>query len=498
MSDAAIVESGRGPARGLVALPLALGLVIAADLLLYGAEAGINLALLGALCVLAMALRNPSRLPSALSALGLVVAFFALLSLIEAPSLAGIAIAAVGIGFAALCFSGLLPREPDHIPETLLRYAVVAPVLLAADTSKVARAGALNRVGRNLGRGILVWLVPVGFALVFLWLFASANPLIEQVLRAITPQPGVLVFEPLRYIFWVLAAIVAWPLLQPHLMPGAAVATTTTDAPSKPAGLLFGEAAILRSLILFNLLFAVQSVLDLTYLWGGLGLPDGMTYADYAHRGAFPLIATALLAAVFVLAAMRRGGPGEGNARIRTLIYMWIGQNVLLCVSSILRLELYVGVYALTPIRLAALVWMGLVAVGLVLILLRILWRRTNRWLIATNLLALTLTLYGWSAFDVDAFIAHFNVEHSREFGGEAEPLHASYLTSLGPSAIPAIDAYLAQPAGNDYDRNQMRNERNSMAVAVLDGPADWRSWTWRWQRLFDYLLAHPTAPREQ
>ena len=494
MSDAAIA-GGREPARGLIAFPLVLGLVVAADLLLYGPAAGLNVALLGGLGVLAMVLCNLSRLPSTALAIGLAAGLLALLPLIEAPSIAGVAVAAVGLGFAALCFSGQLPKEPDHIPEALLRFAVAAPALLAADTSQVARAGALGRAGRNLGRGVLVWLVPVGFALVFLWLFASANPLIEQVLRAITPQPGVLAFEPLRYIFWVVAAIVAWPLLRPRMLPGLAITPAAAGAAPKPSGLLFGEAAILRSLILFNLLFAVQSVLDLTYLWGGLGLPDGMTYADYAHRGAFPLIATALLAAVFVLAAMRRSGPGEGNARIRALIYLWIGQNVLLCVSSILRLELYVGVYALTPIRLAALVWMGLVAVGLVLILLRILWRRTNRWLVATNLLALTLTLYGWAAFDVDAFIARFNVEHSREFGGEAEPLHASYLTSLGPSAIPAIDTYLAQPEGNEYDRSQLRNERNTMAIKVLTQPADWRSWSWRSQRLVDYLLINPTAP---
>ena len=60
-----------------------------------------------------------------------------------------------------------------------------------------------------------------------------------------------------------------------------------------------------RSLILFNALFALQTGLDLAYLWGGANLPDGMSHAEYAHRGAYPLIATALLAAGFVLIAMR-------------------------------------------------------------------------------------------------------------------------------------------------------------------------------------------------
>ena len=73
----------------------------------------------------------------------------------------------------------------------------------------------------------------------------------------------------------------------------------------------FGVATILRSLILFNLLFAVQTVLDMIYLWGNVTLPADISYASYAHRGAYPLILTALLAAGFVLAAMKPGGPAE-------------------------------------------------------------------------------------------------------------------------------------------------------------------------------------------
>ena len=41
--------------------------------------------------------------------------------------------------------------------------------------------------------------------------------------------------------------------------------------------------------------------------------PTASTYAAYAHRGAYPLIATALLAAGFVLVAMRPGGPAENR-----------------------------------------------------------------------------------------------------------------------------------------------------------------------------------------
>src|SRR6202035_4249303 len=151
----------------------------------------------------------------------------------------------------------------------------------------------------------------------------------------------------------------------------------------------------LRSLILFNALFALQSGLDLTYLWGGASLPDGLNHAEYAHRGAYLLIATALLAAGFVLIAMRPGGPSEQSGLIRPLVLAWIGQNILLVISSIFRLDLYVATFSLTYLRLAALVWMILVAVGLLLILIQIVWHKTHYWLVTANAAALAIMLYG-------------------------------------------------------------------------------------------------------
>ena len=155
-------------------------------------------------------------------------------------------------------------------------------------------------------------------------------------------------------------------------------------------------------------------------------------HAEYAHRGAYPLIVTALLAAAFVLAAMRKGGAGERSALIRGLVYLWIAQNVLLVVSSMLRLELYVEEYTLTGLRLAAGLWMGLVAIGLVLIVARIVLGRSNGWLVASNLVALGVTLFGVSAVDTNAMIAWYNVAHSREMGGKGLPLDTGLMGELG------------------------------------------------------------------
>jgi hypothetical protein len=273
---------------------------------------------------------------------------------------------------------------------------------------------------------------------------------------------------------------------------------------------LFGKAAILRSLILFNVLFAVQTVMDIAYLWGGIALPEGMSYASYAHRGAYPLIVTALLAAAFVILATRPGSEAERSPLIRNLVFLWIGQNVLLVISSILRLDLYVEVYSLTYWRVAAFVWMLLVAAGLVLIVVRIITGRSNAWLVGMNLGSLALALYVCAFINFPSLIATYNVQHSKAATGTGIALDLNYLMGLGAHAIPAFDSYVALP-GADLDRIQWwgnthvhlgqswNGRRNELAKAHLNRMNDWRAWTyqgWRLARYLDDKAGIPTAPR--
>jgi hypothetical protein len=287
-------------------------------------------------------------------------------------------------------------------------------------------------------------------------------------------------------------AAVVWALLRPRLKRRFArwqAGRAFMIVPTKNSPL--GHASLLRSLLLFNALFAVQTLLDLVYLWGGADLPDHMSHAEYAHRGAYPLIATALLAAGFVLLAMRPDGPGDKSPLIRGLVYAWIGQNILLCLSSMLRLELYVEAYSLTELRVAAGLWMGIVAVGLALILLRIVLRRSNEWLIATNLASLIAILYLSAFIDLPAFIARFNVAHSQEISQEGPPLDIDYLSSLGLSAIPALDLYLLKLPTHLIDqRSQAVTVRYYLARNFEMRRRDWRSWTFRSARLDNYLLS--------
>ena len=51
---------------------------------------------------------------------------------------------------------------------------------------------------------------------------------------------------------------------------------------------------------------------------------------------------------------MRPGSAAERSPLMRALVFLWVGQNVLLVVSAILRLDLYIATYLLTYWRVAA------------------------------------------------------------------------------------------------------------------------------------------------
>jgi hypothetical protein len=341
---------------------------------------------------------------------------------------------------------------------------------------------------------LVAWIVPLGVFAVFLTLFATANPLIEHRLMQIDLR---VLFEFLacwRMFFWILIVCAIWPLIYRRIkyQPARQPQPGTTVIAIEPSDLdhLLGEKAISRSLILFNALFALQTGLDLTYLWGGANLPDGMSHAEYAHRGAYPLIVTALLAAGFVLVAMRPNGPAEHSRLIRPLVLLWTAQNVLLVVSSIFRLDLYVAAFSLTYLRLAAFIWMVLVAAGLVLMLIQIVLQKPNSWLITANAISLALVLYACCFINTPWLVASYNVEHSYQIGGTGPNLDLKYLGSLGPQAEPALRPHVKEMPALQSVISECRSRDD-----YLRSYRNWRGWSFRTWRLERYLANNPGIP---
>jgi hypothetical protein len=468
---------------GLPKLAGAAALAAGGVWLFYGRAPGISAALFLAAVAIAAAAWSGRLATGRRLALAAIALAGGLLPLVYSFGLLPLIFGVGGAAVFLVVLSAPAADGPKDILASTLGLLVRGPFQIVAD----ARRAAADREGsgwRMLRTAVLGWLVPLALSGVFILLFASANPVIDRWLAAFDNIGSL---DTGHVILWLVLLLPVWGFvayrrriwpawLRAGILPGVADASR-----------FLGEAALLRSLILFNAIFAVETALDILYLWGGVDLPDGLTYAGYAHRGAYPLIVTALLAAGFVLLTMRPGGAGERSPLIRGLVFLWIGQNVFLVLSSILRLDLYVGVYSLTLLRSAAFIWMGLVAAGLVLIVARIGLRRSNAWLIGWNAAALVLVLYGASFVNFPSMVANFNLEHSREAGGPGVPFDFWYaVRGLGPSALPAIDRYLALIREEPTSPRAL--ERTRLAKEHVARMQDWAFWTFRRWQLLRYI----------
>jgi len=486
-----------------------------ADWMLYRHAPGISVAIfVAALCVGAL-LTNPVRGSRAELAAASAVLATALLPAIEDLGLLSLVFAVAGACVFALLATGWPARPAAQRLADVGWMIVSGPFRLAADLGCAIHEAKQRDIAKRGANWLVAWIVPVALGGLFLLLFSQANPLIERWLTGVDTSHWKNL-DLARLLFWLAVITLTWPFLQvrmgskptmqyivdalelellpersPSMQSPHAVGAARPAAAFRSDGPLFGRTAILRSLVLFNALFAVQSALDVTYLWSGLALPAGMTYASYAHRGAYPLMATALMAGAFVLAAMQPGTSIARSRLARALVFLWIGQNVLLVLSSILRLDLYVEVYSLTEWRCAAFVWMLLVAAGLILVVARIVLDRTNRWLVWANTAVLALTLYICSLVDFSATIARYNVMHSREIAGTGQPADVAYLCGLGPAALPALDILAAKTkaSGNGWlPQYSVYDCRRNLELRHAERMGDWRAWTFRGYRLKQYL----------
>ena len=254
----------------------------------------------------------------------------------------------------------------------------------------------------------------------------------------------------------------------------------------------FMPAPVILTLLILNGMFLVENLLDLQYVWSGTALPAGMNYAEYVHRGSYTLIATAILAGALVIFALQPGSRSEASRPVRWLVYLWTAQNVFLVASSAKRTLSYIDAYGMTLWRLSGLIWMGLVAAGLIFIMARVITKRSNLWLMNVNLGAAFALLLVCGLTDFRGFVADWNVEQALV---KIDPtktynyldIDSDYLFDLGPSALPSIHRlkitadtspkiWIAQ----GYTSSIAHGLFNRLNNQLLARQSDWKTWTLR------------------
>lgn len=390
----------------------------------------------------------------------------------------------VSISMAAL-FGMTTPYDDGWLWfQRLFVHAVKTPVRPVMDAVRVAHTLRRPRQNRFSLRAILrIIALPLVGSAIILTLFAAANPVIEDVL-AMIGLPDLSGITVVRVICWAFIFMLIWSLLRARaarsLIP---TFNGSGDLPLPGVSV----ASVTLSLILFNILFAIENGLDLAYLSRALPLPQGMTITEYVHRGAYPLIGTALLAGLFVLVTLRPGSATAAVPAIRRLVILWIVQNIILVASSVQRTLDYIEVSMLTSLRIHALAWMGLVAAGLLLICWRMLREKSASWLINMNLMLAAIVLSVFCFVDAGEAAAYWNVRHAREVTGKGHGLDLCYLRRLGPSALLPLIELESRPLPPPF-----RERVQSVRADILDNVEyEARKGGWTWRNEHRLALAH-------
>jgi len=227
-------------------------------------------------------------------------------------------------------------------------------------------------------------------------------------------------------------------------------------------------------LLALDALFAVFVALQLAYLFGGhdTAAAAGLTYAEYARRGFFELVAVAALAGAIVVGL----DLGVGR-RSRTQLGASIGLlalTVVVLASALLRLRLYQDAYGWTELRFVVLVAIGWLAVA-VAVTAGLLAARRTRWTLHVLGVLVIVAVAGMNAVGPQAFVADRNLERALDPSlvppGGRTGLDEGYLASLGDEAVPAVVASVDR-LPDPLDRAYLEQFLDGRAAELRENPA--------------------------
>jgi hypothetical protein len=323
-------------------------------------------------------------------------------------------------------------------------------------------------------RGLML---AVPLVLVFAVLFASADAVFARMLSDLFAWNLDLGSVPGRVITALAAAWLTAGLLvfvSRGREDDAAVATG-----GRSIGPL-GSTEAVTVLVALDLLFAFFVVLQATYLFGGRSTLDasGLTYAEYARRGFFELLAVAFAVGGLTLGletAVRR----RSRAYLASLLVL-VALTLVVLASAFLRLRLYQDAYGWTELRFyvfAAIAWMAIGAAGAMVCI----GLDRTRWLPHGMVMLSVVFGLAFNVIGPVRFIAEENIARVAEGTLPANAFHGvdlDYLAFLGDDALAVIaERY---PSGLPPSvRTDAYFLLRGQAMRLARDPAadDWQAW---------------------
>jgi hypothetical protein len=497
-------------------LGIALVLGIAADVLFYRQAIGLSAPIFAALVIGGMLLAfmaEPRTMPQVRRNLWLAlpVLFFAtMVFLRDEPFMSFLNIAAslllLGLMFFTLGTNSLRRLTVMAYPVSILVGGILAAFsaiplagfVMAHLLRRRGNMGALARVGVGL-------IIALPIVLVFAALFAAADAVFAKALRTVfsfdlwknlPDLAGQAVW--IGFVAWLCAGALLMGLSRARQAPGG----LSLEKPIVPIFRLgFVEAATVLACV--NALFAVFVAIQFTYLFGGYAniTFDGFTFAEYARRGFFELLAVAVLTMGLLLLLdwiARRDTPRQVTG-MKALSLLLVALVLVILASAFQRMSLYESAYGYTSLRVYTHWFMLWMAAFFVLKATAIATERGQIFAFG-GFLSLMVALAGFNLLNPDAFIAEQNIQRYLATGQlTSEPasgtsrtarLDTVYLTDMSADAVPVIMAHFAELRGAERQRvgGAMRFQMDDLYRRMIN--ATWPSYNLARKQAIDALLA--------
>lgn len=220
---------------------------------------------------------------------------------------------------------------------------------------------------------------------------------------------------------------------------GVLVPSLPETAATRTQNFHLGSTELNVALALINLLFAAFVGVQLQYLFGNAHTVEttpGLTFATYARRGFFELVAVALLVLPILLIADQLHTPNRPKRALRVQSFILVALVFCVMFSAMHRMRLYQFAYGLTELRFYVTAFMIFLAVIFALFCATVL--RDLRGLFTMGTVgigfAAILVLH---AVNPDRWIAETNIANQK--AGRRSDLE--YLTKLSADAVPTLVA---------------------------------------------------------
>lgn len=197
------------------------------------------------------------------------------------------------------------------------------------------------------------------------------------------------------------------------------------------------EASIILGSV--GLLFFVFVIIQLAYLFGGLEhlTASGYTYAEYARKGFFELIAVAMISLALIWNVKRYTGL---RATPQTRVFKWLSallivEVIIIMLSAHNRLNLYEEAYGFTTLRLLSHLFILWLAFAFVLLLTYILREKRDQYFVFPLFISMLCFFVVFNLINPDAFIARQNIQRFNDTG----KIDLAYLGGLSEDAAPEV-----------------------------------------------------------